>query len=482
MSKGLVPRQPARVNPARPGHDRTMMPVLASQEAGNNQYAVLLLNEEQVSRLLNRPMLRPINQLPGGTVFASYTRLLRRARVATVVLAVLIAGASAWAWAPLPGLSSLSWGGGTTAPTIFTGASFSLTLASARPDAAADMVRRLEATGVPAFVRGVPGSVVRQVMVGPFVSLDEAESEQRRLARSGYGSGRVFVDDTLRNIPKSGRAAPPDMTPAVVMVGAGEQVSLAMELRTVPRQVRSNRAGDGTLVVEVGPIDYDVDAQEWSVPAGVALVDSVAIDEVRLAPDARQVRATLTLPATTLAHTRVEGRRVYIDLMRARETEARATGRRVYSSSQSVTRPPTRIERAPAAPASSAAAPAAAAAPASAAPAAAVVAAPVAPGEQLRPLFAKFDRLVPFLQSAGGTPSPDVLRALASSVDELEASLRQVVVTPEVADAHGALTSAVVSARRVVDAGFAGDRVTEARQMAMLVGAARSAMPNGRVE
>jgi hypothetical protein len=453
------------------------LPVIASQDLGNNQYAVLLLNEEQMSRLLQRPMMRPVNQLgTGGNVFAAYTPLLRRARVAMVIAAVLIAGASAWAWAPLPGLGSLPWSGGNAAPTVATGASFSLTLASARGEAATDMARRLDATGIPAFVRPVSGTTVRQVMVGPYVSLDEAEAEQRRLVRGGYGTARVFVDDSLRNVPKNGRVAYHEATPAVVLVGAGEQTSLALELKNAPRQVRANRIADDTLVVEIGPIDYDVDAQAWSAPAGVDLMQRVAIEEVRLSADARHVRATLTIPASTLSHTRIEGRRVYIDLMRARETDAPVSRRRVASSSASASSVvPVPADRTPVA--------------AAPAPASAVAGVPghtvesprAAAGELLRPLFGKFERLVPFLQSGASTSSPDVLRALAPGVDEIDASLKEISVTPEVADAHDALTSAVASARRVIDAGFAGDRVVEARQAAMLVAAAKSVMPGAVV-
>jgi hypothetical protein len=99
-------------------------------------------------------------------------------------------------------------------------------------------------------------------------------------------------------------------------------------------------------------------------------------------------------------------------------------------------------------------------------------------GEALRPLVARFERLVPFLQSAAATASPDVLRALGSSIDELETALRQFVAPAESGDAYGALLSAVAPARRAVDPGFAGDRVAQARQAAMLVEAAKTVLPN----
>jgi hypothetical protein len=475
LNRGLVPRPPGRVSGAHKESRQAALPVIASQDLGNNQYAVLLLNEEQMARLLQRPIMRPINRLAsGGTVFTAYTQLIRRARVAMVVAAVLIAGASAWAWAPLPGLGSLPWSGAGLAPTIATGASFSLTLASARGEAATDIARRLDATGIPAFVRPVSGTNVRQVMVGPYVSIDEAETEQRRLVRAGYGTARVFVDDSLRNAPKSGRAPPhTQATPAVVLVGAGEQASLAVEFKNPPRQVRANRIADDTLVVEIGPIDYDVDLQEWSAPAGFGLMQRVAIEEVRVSADARHVRATLTMPASTLSHTRIEGRRVYIDLMRVREAAAPSASRRMASSSAPAPSvAPAPADRAPAGAVSAATVPVAGAVPPPV-----VETTRAASSELLRPLFGKFERLVPFLQSGASTSAPDVLRALAPGVNEIDAALKQIAVTPETADAHDALASAVASARRVIDSGFDGDRVVEARQAAMLAAAAKSVMP-----
>jgi hypothetical protein len=184
------------------------------------------------------------------------------------------------------------------------------------------------------------------------------------------------------------------------------------------------------------------------------------------------VRATLTIPSSTLSHTRIEGRRVYIDLMRARETDAPPSGRRRPSSSTGASSEAAALaNRAPVASAS------AAAVSATAAVAAAPVAAPRAASGELLPLFGKFERLVPFLQSGASTSAPDVLRALAPGVDEIDGALKHIAVTPEIADAHDALMSAVASARRVLDAGFTGDRVVEARQAAMLVAAAKSVMP-----
>jgi hypothetical protein len=357
------------------------------------------------------------------------------------------------------------WASPKAAPTILTGASFSLIVGSSRtPEPAAELERRLAGSGRPAFTRVVGRGTAHQVIVGPYVSLDEAESQQRSLARSGLPGARVFVDDSLRNVPTNGRVAITAASPALVLVRAADRVALALELKNEPRQVTARRRDDGTLMVEIGPIDTAIDPQDWSAPDAVDLVQHVSVEEVALTPDTRHARATLTLPPSTEANTRVEGRRVYIDLAREKPP--------VVPPAASAAPPPPAPRRL--APASRGDADSAA----DVQRAAAVSDPPRPAGESLQPLVARFERLVPFVQSAARTPAPDVLRALATSVDELDASLRQFRATPDTADAHGVLLSAAAAARRAIDPGSAGDRVAEARHAAMLVEAAKTVLPS----
>jgi hypothetical protein len=468
---------PGRLEPDR--RIRLAEPVLRNS-GSDQQYAVLLLNEQQMAQLLNRPALTPITPqfVRANDAFASYTRLMRYARIVMVVLAVSIAGATAWAWAPLPSLSALPWTSERLPPTVATGASFSLTLPASSADQS-QLAGRLVASGTPAFARALGNMSGQQVMVGPFVTLDEAEQEQGRLARNGFSGTRVFVDDSLRRAPKNGVVADAATNPALVLVGVGDRMSLAIELKNEARQVNTNRAADGTLMVEIGPIESDLDAQEWSAPAGVDLVRRMKVEEVAVTPEASYLRATLTMPASTVANARVEGRRVYIDMSRptpapvnrdsrlaARRAAPRAASAGIRAAHSARPRPAATLNPEPAA-----AATPVAPGPASEAPRA-------AGGEALRPLVARFERLVPFLQSAAATASPDVLRALGSSIDELETALRQFVAPAESGDAYGALLSAVAPARRAVDPGFAGDRAAQARQAAMLVEAAKTVLPN----
>jgi hypothetical protein len=440
-------------------------PRLGSVDPAAPQYAVLLLNEAQMTQLLRRPALRTLNHplMPDSLAVHAYTRLMRRARIVMVVLLLISAGAGAWVFAPLPVLAAFPWTTEQAPPAIATGASFSLTVASSRSAAdASGMARRMAGGGTPAYVR--TSASTHHVMAGPYVSLDEVEGEQQRLARAGISGTRIFVDDSLRHAPHNAPAAIAPGNPALVLVGAAQQTALVLEFEREPAQVTTKRGADGTVVVDIGPIASAVETQEWSAPAGVTLFRQVKVEEIVGAPEARHARATLLMPRSTMARPRVEGRRVYIDLAAAPPSprSAVANARRA-----SVRKPsPERLAAAPAPPSP---------APASVTPAAGLAGA--AAGGSLRPVLARVERMVPFLQSATRTSSPDVLRALASNVQELETALRQVAATPDVADAHGALSAAIASAKRAVDASFAGDRVAEAHQAGLLVDAAKTALP-----
>jgi hypothetical protein len=450
------------------------------------QYPVLLLNEEQITYLLQRPAMRQVNQrlVPGGDSIAAYARVMRRGRVAAAAFAILVAGAAAVAWAPRPALA-FSWMRPAAEPALATGASFNLAVASLRSaDSAAATAGRLEAAGIATFTRGVANKSGYQVMAGPYVSLDEAERMQRRLAASGFGGSTLFVDESLRNAPRSQTAPGGGSNPAVVLVGAPGRLSLAFEMQSEPRQVNARRVDDTTLDVDIGPIDAAMPSQEWSAPAGVHLLRTVAIEEVVGTGSARYARATLTVPAFARANTRVEGRRVYVDLTWPAESmTAPATRGTSLVGLTDVEEPPSRIERAPARLAESSRAteapsraPVVQPAPAVVAPPQHTAAAVEAPKvESLAPIVAKFERVLPFVHSAVKAPQDDVLQALAPTLREVDASLKGMTGTADAA-ARGLLISATASARRAVDPAFAGDRIAESHQAAGLFEAAKALM------
>src|SRR5688572_33337804 len=130
--------------------------------------------------------MRQVNSRFGSNdLHVRYEKLKRRTMAAVVVLFVLAAGGLAWVFVPQPAVASMfPCSRGSAIPTIYTGASFSVTIASVdSADGANVAAARVRGLGLPAFTRRSPGKYqVHQAMVGPFASLDEAEKAQRRLA------------------------------------------------------------------------------------------------------------------------------------------------------------------------------------------------------------------------------------------------------------------------------------------------------------
>jgi hypothetical protein len=491
------------------------------QEAGRqnagDQYTVLLLNEDQMQRLLHVPTMRQVNTPIAGRNGSSAVSFpgaarggrhgwTRYMRVGVVALVILIAGASAWAWAPLPVLSVLPWTRVEVPPTIATGASFSVATGSPRTaQAASELARRLSAIGMPAFTHAASDRAGHQVMVGPYVSLDEAEALQRKLSANGLGSTMV-VDDTLRSAPRNGVARASKGNPALVLAGAPGRLSLAFEMETKPRHVITRRAEDTTLEIDIGqPVEAAIERQEWSAPAGVELISHVGVDEVNGRDSLKYARATLTVPEFARATTRVEGRRVYIDLIATRQEAPRVDAARAAA----VRRPAREVTPDRAAsplseelqeisrsvqpqPDPASAARSVRLQPDVASPPRSVrlqpdVASPPKGGhhegagvttpaaeEALAPVVARFERILPFLQSAVKAPTPDVLRALVPTIEAVDTSLRQMNDT-ETAARRGLLISAAAAARRAIDPAFTGDRIAEAHQAAGLFEAAKAA-------
>src|ERR1043165_8298991 len=89
------------------------------------------------------------------------------------------------------------------AATVETGASFSVSAGSFASEAkASTFAAALDASGLPILVRVRPEDSRYQVMIGPYVSTDEAEHAQRKLAAWGLGETRLIVDDTMRTRPQ----------------------------------------------------------------------------------------------------------------------------------------------------------------------------------------------------------------------------------------------------------------------------------------
>src|SRR5262245_1459286 len=207
--------------------------------------------------------MRQVNsRWAANDVLARYNKLKRRTVAMAIALVVLAAGALAWMFVPQPTMASMfDWSKPPAIPTLYTGASFSVTIASLdSADGANDAASRVRSIGMPAFTRRSPGkNQVYQALVGPFASLDEAEKAQRQLGGLGYRGARLFVDESLRTAPRGDR--PVDTASGelnVLLLGAPDRVSLVFELQSEPRQVTSARPDASTLQIDAGPMPVPV--------------------------------------------------------------------------------------------------------------------------------------------------------------------------------------------------------------------------------
>jgi hypothetical protein len=415
------------------------------------QYAVVLLNEEQLHQLMQRGP-RPVNRgFSVRDVHSRYLRLKRQTTAIAILLFVIATGGVVWFMAPRPALASIfAWKETADAPTLSTGASFSVTVASLESsDGAGFAAMRVRSLGLPAFTRVTPDKAqLYQALAGPYATLDEAERVQRRLMRAGMAGARIFVDESLRNVPRNELpTAVPDGNPAVLLLGAPDRASLVLEMPVEPRQVRSRRAG-GLMDLDVGPLQNPVYAQQWVAPEGVHLIERVAIESAPPSENGQFLRAHIAVPEFARANVRSEGKRVYIDF--------------TWPMAPAVTtgsRSPVRV--ASVRPAAGSAAPAAP-------PVIANVQEDQRYAEAVRPIVNRLTEIKPFLISAAQSESPDVWRALDGSLASLDQSLKSVRPPASAVDQHQILTTVLRNARRAVDPGFAGDRHAQAQQaMAM---------------
>jgi SPOR domain len=448
------------------------------------QYAVVLLNEDQVQQLMGgRPPARQINR--GYSVRDVHSRFLRLKRQTTAVAITLLAlgaGAFVWFMVPQPAVASIfAWKETADAPVLPTGASFSVTVASLdSSDAAGSAATRVRSLGLPVFTRLSPDrNQLHQAMVGPYASLDEAERVQRRLSRAGMSGARIFVDESLRNVPRS--EAPqgiPDSNPSVLLIGAPDRVTLVVEMPSEPRQVRSRRS-DGLMDLDVGPMPNPVYAQQWVAPEAVHLVERVAIESAPPSENGQFLRAHIALPEFAHANVRSEGKRVYVDLTwplaqqpdkadpqpsarfaTAERPEPAASPRPAPSALTPATSAPTHATSAPM-PAAGAPMPAPPASPA-ASPANARADQQYA--QAIRPIVDRLTEIKPFLLSASQSGSPEVLKALDDTLSTLDASLKGLRPPASAADQHQMLTEVLRTARRALSPAFTGDRQAQAHQ------------------
>lgn len=437
------------------------VPVAEPAPVAEERYTVLLLDESQLNRFLGRPSMKSIDRRTSSTIDVWPVARSRRTWMAGGVIGALAVWALVWMRASAGGGDEVKPIVTEQLPTVATAASFSVTVASFVNDAEARaLATRLEKLGLPAFAWRIDGTK-RQVLLGPYVSIDEADAAQRALAGHGYRRTPLYVDERLRTTAIVPAGYPPAVQAAsgtssgLVLVAAPGRLSLVFELPEEPREVSGNRVGRTSFEVTAGPFLTAVRAEKWSAPADIQLVKQVIIDG---ADELGSLRARLVLSETALAAVRVLGRRVYVDI-------SRANPELDDSPLLSVPAPPAALQ--------ARAARERAASPRGAAP----TVTPAPSEDQYRqtitPVIARFEEIQPFLRSAVTSPSPEVLAALGGTFGELEQSMRAADVPRESLASHGLLTSAVQLAKSAVAPDFHGDRVAQAREAAAQFAAAK---------
>ena len=439
-----------------------------------DRYTVLLLDEDQLDRFLNKPRFksltshlpRTVDVWPRGHRLKIWGMAAAVALVA-VTAAVWLRAAGGDTRAPAATRASRPVDG----PPIATGASFNVQVTSFVRDADARvMAGRLTKAGLPSFAWRLDGSL-RDVLVGPFVSIDEAEAAQREVARLGYPRTRLHVDERLRATSDAATAAVSSgSNPAVVLVAAPGRLAVAFELDAEPQQVSGQRIDATTFAVATSAIGTPIQPQEWNAAADVQLVRHVSVAANPQAMGGLEARVTVA--ETAVATVRLEGTRVYVDVSRAQlDLDERPVPRAAPPAAPAPSASPKADRVAPARSARAGVGPGAAPAPPAPQMGAGLrSSAPASPGDVARyrqaigPIFARFEEIQPFLRSAVSTPTPEVLAAIAGTFAELEDALRSADVPRSAQGAHGLMTSAVQLARGAVSPTFTGDRMTQVRE------------------
>lgn len=374
--------------------------------------------------------------------------LTRRRLLGGLVLAALVVlavcGLAAWYRQP-PGQR--------VAGTIPTGAGFNVSVTQSPSEARARLIAgRIAASGMPAFTRllpsrprarreGASSGASHQVVVGPYVSLEEAESAQHHLARQGFAA-RILVDESVRRIVRHDGVSPIGVSHIgaganILLIAGAGRVAVVIELPVEPRRVLTRPLGERGLEIEVGPVPAAIESQGWNAPSGVALLERIAVEQSGTG-EGRSIRTRIAMSASAQGSVRVEGRRLYIDLFPAE----------------------TRTE-----------------------PADVVRAAALSPEPAIEdyrvtigPAVAKLDAIEPFVASAVGSPTPDVLFALEGTLQALEGWMQTVRPPRQWQDTHDTLVAAVGRASDAVSPAFAGDRAARAHEAFALRDAARSTL------
>jgi len=379
----------------------------------------------------------------------------RRFWLVTAIVVFLVGDAALWIFGP-PELASSIFQrliAGETS-TIATAASFSVSAGSFPTQLrAAAFAAALNSSGLPTLVRSRPEDRRFQVLVGPYVSTDEAEYAQRALAAWGLGEVRLVVDDTMRGRPQ--RAAMfvggETASDGVVIVAAPGMSSVVFEMPSEPRQVEARRTSATTIDVSIGQVMDVGEKNVLYMPEGMLLASELTVEAAGRS-DARHAR--LVVPHDVQSRLRLEGRRVYVDLAWPKAPwEVGGRGSRATPSARATGKPndaqsgdakqqsedaKQRDYR-----------------------------------EQRRGAVARFKEVQPFLISALESPDTQVLAVLARTLGGVSESLTVATPPSDLAPNHQLLLSSIAEASRAIAPSFAGDRRSAVHQAIAMFEAAQ---------
>ncbi len=368
----------------------------------------------------------------------------RQARVSwarATAVAMLVAAPAAWTWGaghfrgsppPTPAKTTIAREAPSAAwpatpqvtaalGTLSSTEGFFVQAASGLADGpAARVVEELEAARLPAFVSH--DRTPRVVVVGPYLSLDEAEAAQRILSDSGVTRTQLLRPASSRTSSASGLPNAPRL------LAAAGRLSLVLDVGSEPRQVVTRPINDTTVEIEAGPLVVRPAGMELSADRAASLVTHVSVEGLTT-EGASFARARLSIAAGARTNVRVAGPRLYVDI------------------------DPGRVPATP---------------PAAGAMAAAEYATTVAA------VVREFDDVAPFLLSVSESPTPDTLDALRQRVTSLAGRLRTTSVPTNAVGAHRLLTSAVALAAQAVEPASAGGRLETARRSVEQFAAAKT--------
>ncbi len=364
----------------------------------------------------------------------------RRFWLATAIVVLLVGEAALWMFGPPPlATSILQRLIAGEASSIAGAASFSVSAGSFPTQLrAAAFAAALNSSGLPTLVRSRPEDRRFQVLVGPYVSTDEAEYAQRALAAWGLGEVRLVVDDTMRGIPQRASMFVGGETASdgVVIVAAPGMSSVVFEMPSAPRQVEARRTSATTIDISIGQATDAGEKNVLHMPEGMLLASELTV-EAAGSPDARHAR--LVVPHDVQSRLRLEGRRVYVDLAwpkppwevggrASRATQsARPTGKPADAQSEDANQQSKDATRGDY-------------------------------REQRRTAVERFEQVQPFLMSAIESPDTEVLAVLARTLEAISDKLAVATPPSDLAAKHQSLLSSVAQASRAMAPSFAGDR------------------------